>query len=130
MIVDFRRDNGNAIQQVCKRFVLICRELNMFTDAIVAIDGTKLKAVNNIAKNSSRGSIKTCIETTEKDIANYLMELDRTDRQSRTEDAEIVKGKLAKLQECLVRKKQYSKNWKSYLTNKSPIPIPTAGEWH
>ena len=104
-IADFRRDNGNAIQQVCKRFVLICRELNMFTDAIVAIDGTKFKAVNNIAKNYSRGLIKTCIETTEKDIANYLMELDRADRQSRTEDAEKVKGKLAKLQARLVSEK-------------------------
>ena len=104
-IADFRRDNGNAIQQVCKRFVLICRELNMFTDAIVAIDGTKFKAVNNIAKNYSRGLIKTCIETTEKDIANYLMELDRADRQSRTEDAEKLKGKLAKLQARLVSEK-------------------------
>jgi transposase len=104
-IADFRKDNSGAIQQVCKQFVLICRELNMFTDAIVAVDGTKFKACNNIAKNYSRGLIKSCIETTEKDIANYLMELDRADRQSRTADTEKLKGKLEKLQSRLESEK-------------------------
>jgi transposase len=104
-IADFRKENSQGIQQVCKQFVLICRELNMFTDTIVAVDGTKFKASNNIAKNYSRGLIKTCIETTEKDIVNYLTELDRADRQSRTDDAEKLKDKLVKLQARLESEK-------------------------
>ena len=50
-IADFRKDNGVAIRAVCARFVVLCRELGLFTRAVVAIDGSKFKAVNNRDKN-------------------------------------------------------------------------------
>ena len=50
-IADFRKDNGAAIRAVCARFVVLCRELGLFTGAVVAIDGSKFKAVNNRDKN-------------------------------------------------------------------------------
>ena len=46
-IADFRRDNGPAIKATCRQFVLLCRKLDLFTDAVVAVDGSKFKAVNN-----------------------------------------------------------------------------------
>src|SRR5438477_293165 len=46
-IADFRKDNGAAIQSVCRQFVELCRGLKLFTGAVVAIDGSKVKAVNN-----------------------------------------------------------------------------------
>ena len=46
-IADFRKDNGPAIRAVCSQFVVLCRELGLFTRAVVAIDGSKFKAVNN-----------------------------------------------------------------------------------
>lgn len=49
-IADFRRDNGAAIRAVCTQFVALCRLLNLF-QAIVAIDGSKFKAVNNRDKD-------------------------------------------------------------------------------
>ena len=39
-IADFRRDNGPAIRAVCSQFVTLCHRLNMFTQAVVAIDGS------------------------------------------------------------------------------------------
>src|SRR5271167_3169457 len=45
-IADFREDNGAAIRKVCREFVLLCRRLNLLSDASVAIDGSKFKAVN------------------------------------------------------------------------------------
>jgi transposase len=45
-IADFRKDNGPAIRRVCREFVMLCRSLNLFSDALVAIDGSKFKAVN------------------------------------------------------------------------------------
>src|SRR5210317_1574528 len=45
-IADFRKDNGEGIKNTCRAFIGLCREMNMFTDAIVAIDGSKFKAVN------------------------------------------------------------------------------------
>ena len=50
-IADFRRDNGTAIQATCRQFVLLCRKLDLFSDAVVGIDGSKFKAVNNRDKN-------------------------------------------------------------------------------
>src|SRR5579864_3464874 len=37
-IADFRRDNGTGIRNVCRRFVELCRELKLFSQALVAID--------------------------------------------------------------------------------------------
>src|SRR5437870_3896446 len=51
-IADFRKDNGRAIRQVCARFAALCRTVGLFTEAGVAIDGSKFKAVNNRDKNS------------------------------------------------------------------------------
>jgi len=50
-IANFRRDNGTAIRAVCSQFVILCRRLNLFTRGVVAIDGSKFKAVNNRDKN-------------------------------------------------------------------------------
>jgi transposase len=50
-IADFRRDNGPAIRAACAQFVGLCRKLNLFTRAVVALDGSKFKAVNNRDKN-------------------------------------------------------------------------------
>ena len=50
-IADFRRDNGAGIRNVCRRFVVLCRELKLFSQAIVAIDSSKFKAVNNRDRN-------------------------------------------------------------------------------
>ena len=46
-IADFRKDNGKALRNVCREFIVLCRQLNLFSEAIVAIDGSKFKAVNN-----------------------------------------------------------------------------------
>ena len=53
-IANFRRDNGPAMRKVCRQFVVPCRRLNLFADAIVAIDGSKFKAVNNVIRTSPR----------------------------------------------------------------------------
>ena len=46
-IADFRKDNGKAIERVCREFVDLCRRLELFSGDIIAIDGSKFKAVNN-----------------------------------------------------------------------------------
>ncbi|NEX60176.1 IS1182 family transposase [Noviherbaspirillum galbum] len=80
-IADFRKDNGTAIRNVCRQFVLLCHKLNMFEGGEVAIDGSKFKAVNNRDKNYTQRKIKARIEQVEESIARYMEELDRADRQ-------------------------------------------------
>jgi len=57
-IADFRKDNGEAIRLVCREFVVLCRKLNLFSQAFVAIDGAKFKAVNTRDKNYTKGKLK------------------------------------------------------------------------
>ena len=61
-IADFRRDNGPAIKATCRQFVLLCRKLDLFTDAVVAVDGSKFKAVNNRDKNFTPAKLQRRIE--------------------------------------------------------------------
>ena len=51
-IADFRRDNGAGIRNVCRRFIVLCRDLKLFSQALVAIDGSKFKAVNSRDRTS------------------------------------------------------------------------------
>jgi transposase len=79
-IADFRKDNGKAIRRVCREFVVLCRSLNLFSEAIVAIDGSKFKAVNNRDKNFTDHKLKARMQQLEASIARYLADLDRADR--------------------------------------------------
>ena len=83
-IADFRKDNGEAVRKVCREFVLLCRQLDLFTDAMVAIDGSKFKAVNARDKNFTERKLKARLEQLEESIARYLSELDRADREAST----------------------------------------------
>jgi hypothetical protein len=80
-IADFRRDHGPAIGAACAQFVGLCRKLNLFTRAVVALDGSKFKAVNNRDKNFTVAKVAKRIEQVEASIALYLAALDRADRQ-------------------------------------------------
>jgi transposase len=57
VIADFRKGNGRAIREVCASFVNLCRQMDLLAKAVVAIDGSKFKAVNNLDRNFTRGKI-------------------------------------------------------------------------
>lgn len=61
-IADFRKDNGQAIQKVCSQFILLCRQIGMFSGSSVVIDGSKFKAVNSRYQNFTAGKLKARIE--------------------------------------------------------------------
>jgi len=99
-IADFRRANGPAITAACRQFVALCRRLDLFAQAIVAIDGSKFKAVNNRDKNFTVAKVAKRMEQIDASIARYLATLDRADRDESdvTEDkAGRLKEKIAKL---------------------------------
>jgi hypothetical protein len=80
-IADFRKDNGQAIRSVCREFIVLRRDLKLFSEAIVAIDGSKFKAVNNRDKNFTDHKLKARMQQPEESIARYMSELDRADRE-------------------------------------------------
>lgn len=79
-IADFRRDSGKGIQNACRRFVVLCRELKLFSQAIVAIDGSKFKAVNNRDRNFTEVKIDRFQEQVARSIQRYLDTLETADR--------------------------------------------------
>src|SRR5207253_1256924 len=79
-IANFRKDNGRAIRNVCRQFVVLCQRLDLFTQAIVAIDGSKFKAVNNRDRNFTRAKMQRRMAQIEENIARYLADMDTADR--------------------------------------------------
>src|SRR4030088_785012 len=106
-IADFRKDNGRAIRQVCARFVELCRLMGLLTQASVAIDGSKFKAVNNRDKNFTRAKMERRMAQIEESVARYLQQLDSADRQEPSEALQNrtgrLKRKIAKLKEQMER---------------------------
>ena len=78
-VADFRRDNLKAIKRVCREFVLLCRKLQLFGGELVAIDGSKFKAVNNRRRNFNEARLTKAIQAMEEKIINYLSSLDEAD---------------------------------------------------
>jgi transposase len=78
-IADFRKNNGPAIRKVCQQFVALCRDIKLLDSDIVAIDGSRFKAVNAKAKNYTRGKLRQKLGEIDKAIERYLGELDRAD---------------------------------------------------
>jgi len=77
-IADFRRNNGKGIKNVCRQFVVLCRHMEVFSDAIVAIDGSKFKAVNNRDKNFTANKIKRRLEKIAATIEVLTQEMERS----------------------------------------------------
>ena len=80
-IVDFRRDNGLAICGASAQFIVICRDLGLFTRPPAAIDGGKFKSVNARDKNFTRSKVRTRLAKLGESTAQYLTALDAADRQ-------------------------------------------------
>ena len=109
-IADFRRDNGKAIREVCRAFVLLCRQLGLLGEASVAIDGSKFKAVNARDNNFTEAKMKRRLERIDESITRYMEQLVTADRQiaggnDAVPEAKVkrLKDKLAKLQEEVTR---------------------------
>ena len=97
-IADFRTDNGPAIRRVCSQFIVLCRQLRLFSDAVVAIDGSKFKAVNNRDKNFTDRKLQARMGQLEESVGRYLADLDRADRNPEV----IPEARVTQLKEKIV----------------------------
>ncbi len=105
-IADFRKSSGDAITKVCSQFIALCRQMKVFSHAVVAIDGSKFKAVNSRDRNFTAGKVKARRQQLEESVARYLGELDRADRDPNLLPEGRVphlKEKLAKVREQMQR---------------------------
>ena len=106
-IANLRRDNRKAIQEVCRAFTVFCRDLDLFSRDLVAIDGSKFKAVNSRGRNFTDRKLKQALKDIDLKIEAYLDELDANDAQEPEErrlSTEQLKEKIKLLKE---RMKKY-----------------------
>ena len=103
-IADFRRDNSSGIRNVCRRFVTLCRDLKLFSQAVLAIDGSKFKAVNSRDCNFTNGKVDKRQQQVEENIERYLSALETADRAERAglgDKTVRIKEKIAQLRQQL-----------------------------
>ena len=100
-IADFRRDNGKAIRQVCRQFIELCRRLDLFSQSIVAIDGSKFRAVNNRDRNFTSAKLRARMEQIEQSIDRYLAAMDTADRTQ----PDVAEAKTSRLKEKIAKLK-------------------------
>lgn len=100
-IANFRKDNSKAIRGVCRQFVVLCQQLGLFEENLVAIDGSKFKAVNNRDRNFTSAKLKRRMEEIESSINRYLTALDAADQ----EEPKSPQPKVVRLEERIAKLK-------------------------
>jgi len=129
-IADFRRDNGAGIRNVCRRFVELCRELKLLSQAVVAIDGSKFKAVNTRDRNFTPAKVKKRQEQIEQSIQRYLAALDTADRTASPAEfaakAKHLHAKLKTMREQMRRMQQIEKQLKNVPDGQLSLTDPDA----
>ena len=78
-IADFRKDNLQPLQAVARQFTLLCRKLELFGGELLAIDGSKFRAVNARDQNYNAGRLQELIAHTDARLAEYFNKLDQAD---------------------------------------------------
>jgi len=115
-IADFRQNNAECIKPVFKEFVYLCRSLDLYGSQLVAIDGTKFKAVNSKSNNLNEKTVALRLKQTEEKIAEYLKEMDKNDTADSDEDQSVeveeLKEKIGKLEEEKQRYEQVQNQMK------------------
>src|SRR5210317_62772 len=101
-IAEFRKNNGEAIRLVCREFVMLCKKLDLFADAFVAIDGSKFKAVNNRDRNFTKAKMKRRLQQIDESIERYLGQIASADRQ----EAAAAKDKAVRLEDKIAALKK------------------------
>ena len=78
-IADFRRENREAFRQVFRDFVKVCRSLELFGRELIAVDGTRIKAVNSRDRNFTEAKLRRELAASQERLERYLQQMDEMD---------------------------------------------------
>lgn len=123
-IADFRKDNPKALKEVFKLFVVFSKSLDLFSNELVAIDGSKFRALNSRKKNFNEKSIKKHLENLDKSIEKYIKDLEENDKKESDTfipKKEELNRKLKKLEDKKQELKQLQKILRE--TNETQISL-------
>jgi transposase len=106
-IADFRADNRVAFKAVFRQFVLFCKKLDLFGRELLAVDGTRIKAVNNKDRNFTRNSLGKFIKAADERLADYLKRLDEGDAAEKATGGARVKNLAEKIEGLREKRCEY-----------------------
>ncbi len=107
-IADFRKDNTKAFKQVFRQFILLCRQLDLFGGELIAIDGSKFKAVNSKHRNFTKKKLKKALKHIDAKIEQYLRGLNAADEEEADVQKPTTEEQKEKIRQLKERKEQYS----------------------
>jgi len=105
-IADFRKDNLQPLKAVSRQFTLLCRKLELFGGELLAIDGSKFRAVNARDQNFNAGRLQELIARTDARLAEYFQLLDQADASEAAVGA-VTKAELAQKIAALQEKRDW-----------------------
>ena len=136
-ISDFRRDNHKAFRPVFRQFVLLCRDLGLFGKELIAVDGTRIKAVNNKDRNFTRASLAEFIRLADGKLDDYLKRLEANDTAeantagSRVENlAEKIAAVRGRRDRCKAMLAELDRTGESQISLTDPDSRAMAGHTH
>jgi len=107
-IADFRSDNRAAFKKIFREFVILCRRLDLFGRELLAVDGTRIKAVNNKDRNFTTGSLQKFIAAADKKLEDYLNRLDAGDAEEQSTGGSRVKNLAEKIEALRGKRGEYA----------------------
>ena len=107
-IADFRSSSRAAFKAVFREFTLLCRRLDLFGRELIAVDGTRIKAVNNKDRNFTRNALEKFIAATDKKLEEYLKQLDASDTQEHGTEGSRVKNLAEKIEALKSKRGEYA----------------------
>jgi transposase len=131
-IADFRRDNKLAFRQVFREFVVLCRSLDLFGRELIAVDGTRLKAVNSRQRNFTKAKIAKAMAESDERLNRYLKQLDDADKDDSlpTTTVEKLEEKIAAIKEGRARLDGYHGELKASGEDQISLTDPDARAMH
>lgn len=104
-ISDFRKDNAKALKKVFSAFVKLCLKLNLYQKELLAVDGSKFRAVNSKSNTYNAEVLEKKLKRIDEHIAEYLSQMDKNDEiEPDSPSPEQIK---TAIQELTMRKEKY-----------------------
>jgi len=123
-IADFRRDHRASFKAVHRQFHLLCRKLDLFGGQLVAIDGTKLAAVNARDRNFNPKKLKELIARADARLEEYLAQLDAADATEAHEE-KLTRAELEEKIAAVREKKEWHEELLAQLEDNDEKQIST-----
>jgi len=108
-IADFRKDNARALKSVFGAFVKLCMKLGLYRKELIAIDGSKFRAVNSKNNTYNVETLEKKLKRIDEHIADYLSQMDKED------ETEPDKPTPEKIREAILELTQRKEKYQGYI---------------